>query len=448
MPQFFCKVVIDGRDYPVGEGTTAKKAEQNAARLAWDALQEQSDWDSQDSIRSSNSDNGDPPNSTSEPMIEDLNESSSQSASVSTSDSVVFTDSSSASMSQMPSRSGVSEDDAPSQMSLSSSLESSSHNMDTDTGQATGSWTSSNDQQAVENKTMGSTLNEISVQPRFTSDYDDVKHLGHGAFGCVHTARDKLVDEYFAVKIVCYEENCLREVKTLSKLLHNNIIRYYDCWVENSGCPLDHNKSCGKFLYIKMELCDQKTLRKWIDEKNNEPLTDAQRREESLAIAHQIASGVEYIHAQKHIHRDLKPDNILFRGNTVKIGDFGLVTINDASLDRTVNTGTPTYMAPEQENQRSYNHKVDIFALGLIYLELFWKLSSGHERGNTLLNAKHSQMFPKEFARTFPEEKEIIKSMLCANPEGRPDASEVKGQLEKLYRILEARKMLDRNVTI
>lgn len=76
----------------------------------------------------------------------------------------------------------------------------------------------------------------------------------------------------------------------------------------------DSSRSTGdssiKYLYIQMELCDTKTLRVWIDEKNiqnvKKSLRDSKRREESLTIAKQIVRGVEYIHSKNLIHRDLK----------------------------------------------------------------------------------------------------------------------------------------------
>uniref|UniRef100_A0A671VJB0 Eukaryotic translation initiation factor 2-alpha kinase 2 n=1 Tax=Sparus aurata TaxID=8175 RepID=A0A671VJB0_SPAAU len=284
---------------------------------------------------------------------------------------------------------------------------------------------------------------------QFTSEYDPMECLGSGGFGWVYKARNKLLKKDYAVKIVRWEAKSLQEVGALSDLHHLNIVRYYTFWMEDSGYNSSHaSDSAGcehkwytkfpyksKYLYIQMELCEG-TLTAWIHKKNDQSLQDSKRREESLNIAQQIVTGVEYIHSMKHIHRDLKPDNILFgTDGKAKIGDFGLVTRDDdgALMDRTVNKGTPTYMAPEQE-EKNYGRKVDIFPLGLIYFELLWKVSSYHERGEVIFN---------NFSQ-----KLIIKSMLCKKPEDRPEASTLKAELEKLAQTFIALRMPQKNVTV
>lgn len=212
--------------------------------------------------------------------------------------------------------------------------------------------------------------------------------------------------------------------------------------------------SSEKCLYIQMELCDTKTLRVWIDEKNTQnvkkSLRDSRRKEESLIIAQQIVSGVEYIHSKMLIHRDLKPANIMFgRDGEVKIGDFGLVTAeidNDAEnlLERSAYKGTPSYMAPEQKSKSHYDRKVDIFALGLIYFELLWNLSVGPERKAVWDNAR-SQKLPQGFLINFPQEHQIIKAMLCAKPENRPEASKLKEELKEYSDALLMQKQMLRN---
>uniref|UniRef100_A0A7N6BUL6 non-specific serine/threonine protein kinase n=1 Tax=Anabas testudineus TaxID=64144 RepID=A0A7N6BUL6_ANATE len=371
-PQFFYKLVINTKEYPVGEGKTKQEAKQNAAQLAWCELQKQPDWDSKVSKVQC---------------------------------SLVPRDAQSKSILSTPSGSNS-----------------------------------------------------------FTSEFDNIKCLGKGAFGHVFKARQKLLDKHYAVKIVRCKEKALREVGALSDLQHSNIIRYYTCWMEDTGyqwdsrvdsstasqdvtsplfssyCSRSTSSSTAKYLYIQMELCDTRTLRVWIDEKNaqnaKKSLRNSKRREESLQIALQLGSGVEYIHSHSLIHRDLKPANILFgQDGVVKIGDFGLVTAekdDDAEnlLERTVYKGTPSYMAPEQKSKSTYDRKVDIFALGLIYFELLWNLPAGSERKEIWENARNQQ-FPKGFSNNFTQENQIIKSMLRVKPEERPEASNVKTDLEK-----------------
>ncbi|XP_078128522.1 interferon-induced, double-stranded RNA-activated protein kinase-like [Sander vitreus] len=461
-PQFFYKLLINNKEYPVGEGKSVKEAKQNAAQLAWSALQEQTDWDSKVSVRSTVSEDGAPPVFSPQSATLESHESSSQSTSMSTSGSIIFTDSSNTPKAQIPIRSTACEYDAR----LSTSLESLSSSQSMSTGKSgsgifTDSSNSSKEQHVVKDKNRGKSQNETSTLLRFTSDFEPMECLGFGGYGHVHKARHKLMMKDYAVKIVAYEEKALREVKTLSDLLHRNIVRYYTVWTEDSGYQRSAGSSAGsyssfqssdnssaKYLYIQMELCDTKTLKDWIDEKNSQSPQDSKRREESLSIAQQIVSGVEYIHSKKHIHRDLKPANILFGlDGEVKIGDFGLVTRDDdALMDRTKNTGTTSYMAPEQR-EKNYDRKVDIFALGLIYLELLWKVSTGHER-RVVLDEARCQKLPKDFSKTFSQENNIIVLMLREKPEDRPDASKLKAELEKWAQTFGTKNVRQENATI
>uniref|UniRef100_A0A667ZYL3 non-specific serine/threonine protein kinase n=1 Tax=Myripristis murdjan TaxID=586833 RepID=A0A667ZYL3_9TELE len=357
-PIFFYKVVIDGKEYPEGEGKTAKEAKQNAAHLAYETLQEQSDWNSQVFI-------------TANPLYQ----------------YVSF-------------RSAASEDGTPSSFSRPQST-----------------W--------------------------FTSEFDSIERLGRGGFGRVYKARRKLEERFFAVKIVRFKEKARREVGALAEFQHPNIVRYYTAWTEPSEYKSDSSSesdstshdSSAQYLYIQMELCDKKTLKVWIDEKNTQR-RDHKRREEGLVIMKQIVNGVVYIHSKRLLHRDLKPANIMFgREGEVKIGDFGLVTTEDNESDenlieRTKRTGTKSYMAPEQKSHSTYDRKVDIFALGLIYFEVLCNISTHQERAKVSFLKTECQKLPTGFSLKFPQEHKLITSMLCAMPEDRPEASKVKTELE------------------
>uniref|UniRef100_A0A3Q0R8M1 Eukaryotic translation initiation factor 2-alpha kinase 2 n=1 Tax=Amphilophus citrinellus TaxID=61819 RepID=A0A3Q0R8M1_AMPCI len=288
-------------------------------------------------------------------------------------------------------------------------------------------------------------LNNSVTVCRFTSEFEPLERLGKGAFGSVHKVRHKKLNKEYAVKIVCYKEKALREVSALSDLFHRNIVRYYTFWEEDTRYEgdLSFDSYKAKFLYIQMELCAENTLKDWIDEKNDQGLQDSKRREESLRIAQEIVCGVEYIHSKNHIHRDLKPANIMFgMEGEVKIGDFGLVTSDDdddAWIERTVCKGTPSYMAPEQKSERQYDRKVDMFALGLIFFELLWKLSTRSERAMvSLINTSAEASFIL-FLFVF-KQKQIINSLLCEKPEDRPDAGALKAALEEWTQIYNGQK--------
>ena len=87
--------------------------------------------------------------------------------------------------------------------------------------------------------------------------------------------------------------------------------------------------------------------------------------------------------------------------------------------------GTPLYLAPEQENGVNYDSKVDIYALGLILLELFSQFKTVHERNHTFDSLKKKKKVPNELREKFRNEAELIFKMTSHDPIGRPTSDKI-----------------------
>jgi len=199
-------------------------------------------------------------------------------------------------------------------------------------------------------------------------------------------------------------------------------------------------KSAKMFLYIQMQLCQRLSLREWLKQHMSRDFSLI------LDIFQQIVDAVEYVHLQGLIHRDLKPSNIFFAyDDKIKIGDFGLVTAMTEGCDRvhtptaenetvslkdnvhTAYVGTHLYMSPEQMNGQIYNYKVDIYSLGIIFFELLTPFFTDMERIVALSNLKKS-IFPKDFAKNYPAEYDLLKMMLDEDPANRPTTLGIKAK--------------------
>lgn len=230
------------------------------------------------------------------------------------------------------------------------------------------------------------------LKSRFRSDFNVIRTIGEGAFGKVYEAKKKLTGMIYAVKQIMVKRsaivNPLTEVRALEGLDHENIVRYFDAWVEAEEPQYD--------IFIQMQFCCNGNLEDWLE------TTDMQRRDgRSELIWNQIAAAVQYIHGKGLIHRDLKPQNIFFETeDKIRIGDFGLVTERQESM--TI-AGTPLYMAPEMFRECGYNYKVDVYSAGMILFELLNFFSAEAERKAVLRNVKNSR-YPPEFVKAHPEE--------------------------------------------
>jgi serine/threonine protein kinase len=214
----------------------------------------------------------------------------------------------------------------------------------------------------METETKGVSEQWGSELPKF-SGYEIKKRLGKGGMAEVHLAFQENLDREVAIKILdpifLKDEKLLKrfiyEAKTAAKLIHNNIVTIHD--VGRSG----HNH------YIVMELLKE-SLRDRL--KRIGKLSDTK----ALVIIKTIAAALFYAHNKNIIHRDIKPDNIMFRSDeTPVLVDFGIARALDLSAHLTmtgVRIGTPYYMSPEQCKGEELDGRSDIYSLGVVLFEL------------------------------------------------------------------------------
>ncbi|XP_007438515.1 interferon-induced, double-stranded RNA-activated protein kinase-like [Python bivittatus] len=268
-----------------------------------------------------------------------------------------------------------------------------------------------------------------TVCKRFLSNFKDIKAIGTGGFGTVFKAKHLLDDKVYAIKRVKLTDNmekALHEVKFLAVLKHDNILHYCTSWIGEDISYLEDESSNGSYsseqedlcqhLFIQTEFCEQGTLEGWIDQRK----WVGNYKHDSLTKFQQIVEGVEYMHLKDIFHRDLKPANIFITTeDKIKIGDFGLATsgTGDLATERTIDKGTPSYMAPEQMNNK-YGKEVDLFSLGLIFFEMLHPFNTTCEKSMRWQNIREG-MLPLEFTNTFPGEAVIIKSLLSTDPSER-----------------------------
>jgi len=207
-------------------------------------------------------------------------------------------------------------------------------------------------------------------------------------------------------------------------------------------------------FYMQMEFCGGSTLQEYLDKR-----IEALDRKKIFSLFKQIAYGVYHIHKNNIIHRDLKPSNIFMIGDYLKIGDFGLAaevnesshskstqinknltidkhnemnlgkTLNDTTkglIDSSVklmeNVGTPLYQSPEQINNILYNEKVDIYAMGLILIEICSQFKTYHEKKVCFENMRNNGTIPQKLKDDYPLESSLILMMTKLKPNLRPSA--------------------------
>ncbi|MEL7045777.1 MAG: serine/threonine-protein kinase, partial [Pseudomonadota bacterium] len=196
--------------------------------------------------------------------------------------------------------------------------------------------------------------------------FDIVELIGEGGMAQVYRAFDREINRSVALKIL-KEEHCqheeytkrfIREGRAAGALTHPNIVTIYDVGTIDDA------------PYIMMEMLTGETL--------GDLLVSGERpsMEEMLECVIQLADALDYAHGQNVVHRDMKPDNIIFNqaDRRVKIADFGIARLSEQDISDSTQAGmmlgTPRYMSPEQATGDKVDGRSDLFAVGVLMYEM------------------------------------------------------------------------------
>lgn len=249
--------------------------------------------------------------------------------------------------------------------------------------------------------------------------YVRLQKIGEGSFGKAVLVKSTEVGRHYVIKEINISrmsdkerQESRREVAVLANMKHPNIVQYKESFEENGS------------LYIVMDYCEGGDLFKRINAQKGALFQEDQ----ILDWFVQICLALKHVHDRKILHRDIKSQNIfLTKDGTVQLGDFGIARVLNSTVElaRTC-IGTPYYLSPEICENKPYNNKSDIWALGCVLYELC-TLKHAFEAGNmkNLVLKIISGSFPPVSPHYSYDLRSLLSQLFKRNPRDRPSVNSI-----------------------
>jgi len=271
------------------------------------------------------------------------------------------------------------------------------------------------------------------LQAALGSAYRLESELGGGGMSRVFLANEVRLGRQVVVKVLPPEmaagvnaERFEREIQLAAKLQHPHIV------------PLLTAGASGDLLYYIMPRIEGESLRARLAREHELPIGEAVR------ILRDVCDALAYAHAHGIVHRDVKPDNVLFSGKHALVADFGVAKAVASSAGATALTslgmalGTPAYMAPEQAaGDPNVDHRADLYAVGVVGYEMLAGRPPFSGMSPQGLLAAQVTATPDPLTRhrdsVPPALAELVMRCLAKHPADRPQsADELVSQLEDM----------------
>ncbi|XP_051026003.1 serine/threonine-protein kinase Nek1 [Acomys russatus] len=249
--------------------------------------------------------------------------------------------------------------------------------------------------------------------------YVRLQKIGEGSFGKAVLVKSTEDSRHYVIKEINISrmsskerQESRREVAVLANMKHPNIVQYKESFEENGS------------LYIVMDYCEGGDLFKRINAQKGTLFHEDQ----ILDWFVQICLALKHVHDRKILHRDIKSQNIfLTKDGTVQLGDFGIARVLNSTVElaRTC-IGTPYYLSPEICENKPYNNKSDIWALGCVLYELC-TLKHAFEAGNmkNLVLKIISGSFPPVSVHYSYDLRSLLSQLFKRNPRDRPSVNSI-----------------------